>query len=132
MTRINHFVISPFIFLLLFYSHAQAATIYHLHKERSDIREILQLSEAIPDARINALQSPQLKNQPPGEYLIKAFDTQAGVSNFPGVIPAGSTMTFSLWMKKTGVCGARPPGTTLSLKQKRGTVLGSIKKGQLR
>ncbi|OGP11992.1 MAG: hypothetical protein A3G39_07000 [Deltaproteobacteria bacterium RIFCSPLOWO2_12_FULL_43_16] len=125
MTRINHFVISPFIFLLLFYSHAQAATIYHLHKERSDIREILQLSEAIPDARINALQSPQLKNQPPGEYLIKAFDTQAGVSNFPGVIPAGSTMTFSLWMKKTADFGAMHPLAKLYLNDATGTVLCS-------
>ena len=124
MTRKVWFIVSCLIFLLPIYSHALTA-LYHLHKERSDIREVLQLTTSGPDARINALQSPQLKNQPPGEYLIKVFDTQAGVPNFSGVIPAGSTMVFSLWMKKTADYGAMHPLANLYLNNATGTPLCS-------
>lgn len=124
MTRKVWFVVSCLIFLLPIYSHALTA-LYHLHKERSDIREVLQLKTSGPDARINALQSSQLKNQPPGEYLIKAFDTQAGVPNFSGTIPKGSTMVFSLWMKKTADFGAMHPLAKLYLNNATGTPLCS-------
>jgi len=124
MTRKVWFVVSCLIFLLPIYSHALTAT-YHLHKERSDTREILQLKTSGPDARIKYLRSAELKNQQPGEYFIKGFITPTGEPVFSGVIPAGSAMVFSLWMKKTADFGAMHPLTKLYLNNTTGTPLCS-------
>ena len=83
---------------------AQTAT-YYLHKENSSTTGQFQLKTALPDATALTIQSAELRNQPNGDYLIKAFDTQAGVPNSPGVIPAGLTVNFKLWMRKTANFG---------------------------
>ena len=69
------------------------------------------------------MQSSNLKSQPVGEYLIKAFDTQSGVPNKSGVIPAGSTVTFTLWMKKTSASGVIYPRAKLLLNSASGTLI---------
>src|SRR5215510_8529178 len=72
-------------------AHAQDAT-YHLHKEASTTSGLSQLKTIGPDAQTTRA-SEDLRSQPPGAYVIKAFDTQAGVPKLAGVIPAGSTIT---------------------------------------
>jgi len=56
-----------------------------------------------------------------GEYLIKAFDTQSGEPNASGVITAGSTVSFTLWMRKTGNPGTMLPRVKLNLNSSAGT-----------
>ena len=70
-------------------AHAQSVT-YRLHREASSTTGRFQLKTANPDAAILANQSANLKNVATGEYVIKEFDTQAGVPNAAGVITAGS------------------------------------------
>lgn len=96
--------------------------IYHLHKENSSTSGMLQLKTGGPDAsRTNLTAS--LRNKAPGEYLIKAFDTQAGVPNLAGAVAAGSTATFTLWMRKTANNGTMFPRAKLMLNSVTGTVL---------
>src|SRR5687768_10868819 len=83
---------------------AQTAT-YYLHKENSSTTGQFQLKSSLPDAAALTIQSAELRNQPDGDYLIKAFDTQAGVPNSAGVIPSGSALNFKLWMRKTASFG---------------------------
>ena len=103
-------------------TNAQSAT-YHLHKEASSTTGLFQLKTAGPDATTLAVQSSNLKSQQVGEYLIKAFDTQSGVPNKSGVIPAGSTVTFTLWMKKTSASGVIYPRAKLLLNSASGTLI---------
>src|SRR5215213_8973051 len=103
-------------------AHAQSAT-YHLHKEASTTANLFQLKTAGPDGTSLALQTANLKNAATGEYLIKAFDTQSGVPNASGLIPAGSTVTFNVWMKKTASQGTMFPRVKLSLNSAAGTSL---------
>ena len=125
MTRKVWFVVSCLIFLLPIYSHALTAT-YHLHKERSDTREILQLKTSGPDARIKYLRSAELKNQQPGEYFIKGFITPTGEPVFSGTIPAGTNIAFSLWMKKTAEFSSMLPIVKLFLNNASGAQLCSV------
>jgi YD repeat-containing protein len=101
---------------------AQTAT-YHLHKEASSTSGLDQLKTAGPDATTVALTSVDLKSQATGEYIVKAFDTQAGVPNVSGVIPAASTVTFTLWLKKTANVGTMFPRAKLNLNSAAGTSL---------
>lgn len=101
---------------------AQIAT-YHLHKENSSTSGLFQLKTAGPDGTSLAVQSSSLANQPVGEYLVKAFDTQSGVPNAAGTIPAGSTITYTLWMKKTANFGTMFPRAKLYRNNTSGTLL---------
>jgi hypothetical protein len=69
------------------------------------------------------LQSAELKNQPVGEYIVKAFDTQAAVPNAAGVIPSGSNVSFTLWMKRSSTFGTMFPRAKLNLNSANGTSL---------
>ena len=99
---------------------AQTAT-YRLHREASTTANLFQLKTANPDAAILAVQSVNLKNVATGEYIVKAFDTQAGVPNSSGVIVAGSSVSFSLWMSKTATGGTMFPRVKLNLNSAAGT-----------
>ena len=103
---------------------AQTAT-YRLHKEASTTTGLFQLKAAGPDGTSLAIQSANLKGAAAGEYLIKAFDTQSGVPNAPGTIPAGSTITFSVWMRKTTSGGTIYPRAKLRLNNASGLLLGT-------
>jgi YD repeat-containing protein len=111
-------------FVLTNYVQAQTAT-YHLHKEASSTATLFQLKTAGPDGTSLAAQSANLKNAAAGEYLIKAFDTQAGVPNIAGIIPAGSTVSFTLWMRKTTTSGTLFPRAKIYLNSATGTLLGT-------
>ncbi len=109
-------------------AQAQTAT-YHLHREASSTANLFQLKTAGPDATSLAVQSANLKNLSAGEYLIKAFDTQSGVPNAPGTITAGSTITFTLWLRKTSNSGTMFPRAKLNLNSAAGTLLGTSTSG---
>jgi YD repeat-containing protein len=119
-----------FISIVVSTSSVQAQSItydtYHLHKEASSTSGLDQLKTTGPDANSLGLQSGELKDQAPGEYVIKAFDTQASVPNESGVIPAGSTVSFALWMKKTANFGTMYPRVKLYLNSPTGTSLCSV------
>lgn len=99
---------------------------YHLHTEASTTSGLFQLKTAGPDVASAAITSAELNGQPIGEYLVKAFDTQAGVPNSSGLIPAGSTITFSLWMKKTASLGTMFPRAKIYLNNSSGTLLCNV------
>jgi YD repeat-containing protein len=106
--------------LMAVVAHAQSVT-YRLHREASSTANLFQLKTATPDAAILAIQSANLKNVATGEYIIKAFDTQAGVPNAAGVITAGSSVTVELWMLKTASAGTMFPRVKLNLNSAAGT-----------
>jgi YD repeat-containing protein len=99
---------------------AQTAT-YRLHKEASSTSGLFQVKTANPDGTSLAIQTADLKAAAIGEKQIKAFDTQSGVPNAPGNIPSGSTVSFSLWMKKTANFGTMYPRAKLRLNNSTGT-----------
>jgi YD repeat-containing protein len=112
-------------YLILFIplgAQAQTAT-YHLHKENSSTSGLFQLKTAGPDGSNLTLTSAELRNQANGEYLIKAFNTQANVPNAAGTIPSGSVVTFTLWMRKTANVGTMFPRAKLYLNSTAGTLL---------
>ncbi len=123
--RYLRLVIASFILTTFFFCHSvagQTAT-YHLHKEASAINTSFdKLLTAGPDASITALTTV-LTNKNPGEYVIKEFETQTGVPNAPGVIPNGSTLSFSLWMRKTANVGTVFPRAKIRLNNASGTLL---------
>jgi hypothetical protein len=105
-------------------ARAQTAT-YRLHKESSTTTGLFQLKTANPDGTSLAIQSANLKGAAAGEYLVKAFDTQSGVPNAAGTIPAGSTITFSVWMRKTTTGGTLFPRAKLRLNSATGLLVGT-------
>ncbi len=103
---------------------AQNAT-YHLHKEASATTGLFQLKTAAPDGTSLAVQSANLKGLAAGEYLVKAFDTPAGVPGTAGNIPSGATISFSLWMRKTTTGGTIFPSAKLRLNNATGTLVAT-------
>ncbi|MBI1896901.1 MAG: IPT/TIG domain-containing protein [Acidobacteria bacterium] len=85
----------------------------------------MQLKVGGPDTPVAAVQSAQLRNSSPGEYVIKQFDTQPGVPGLAGVVAAGSPVTFTLWMRKTDNFGTLYPRAKLHLNSASGTALCS-------
>jgi YD repeat-containing protein len=111
-----------FCFLFSCFATSQTAT-YHLHKEASTITTTFdQLKTAGPDAASVALTTT-LTGKAAGEYVVKEFETQTGVPNLSGVIPSGSTLTFSLWMRKTANTGTVFPRAKIRLNNATGTLL---------
>lgn len=96
---------------------------FHLHKEASSTSGLFQLTTSGPDGTSLAIQTVDLKNQSVGEKLIKAFDTQSGVPNTAGAILSGSTVSFTLWMKKTANVGTMYPRAKVFLNNSGGTNL---------
>lgn len=99
--------VSLFALLLLVAGPTQAQVeTYYLHRENSTVVSTnMQLKTAAPDASSLVLQTAELKSQPPGEYAIKTFETQANVPNVAGVIPSNSSFLFRLYMGKTADAG---------------------------
>ena len=112
------------LIILCFATNTQAqTTTYHLHQEASTTAGLFQLKTAATDAATVSVSSINLKNKNAGEYIVKAFDTQAGVPNASGVIPSGATVTFSVWMKQTVSTGAMVPRAKVMLNNANGTLL---------
>jgi hypothetical protein len=57
----------------------------------------------------------------PAEVLVKRFDTQTAVPNAGGIIPSGSIVTFSVWMKKSANFGTMFPRAKLFINNESGT-----------
>ena len=92
-----------------------AQTTYHLHDEPSSTAGLSQLKTAGPDVARVVTRTANLKKQPAGAATIRTFDTQGGVPNRGGVIPGGSTVTFTIWMKKSTAAGTVFPKASLGL-----------------
>jgi sugar lactone lactonase YvrE len=103
-------------------AYAQTA-IYHLHQEPSTTSGLLQLTAPGPDATSAALMSISLRSKQPGEFVIKEFDTQSGVPGASGVIPAGSMISFTLYMRKTADFGNMAPKAKVYLNNGTGPLL---------
>ena len=97
----------PIALLLVVAGSTRAqVTTYYLHRENSAVvSSNMQLKTVGPDAAALTLQTVELRNQPAGEYVIKSFETQANVPNIAGVIPAGSSFLFRMYMDKTADAG---------------------------
>src|SRR6266481_5820309 len=105
--------------LLFCLSVAGQTATYHLHKEADAAFD--KLLTAGPDFSITALTTI-LTNKAVGEYVIKEFDTQTSVPNTAGTIPNGSTLSFSLWMRKTANVGTVFPRAKIRLNNASGTL----------
>lgn len=90
-------------------------TVYHLHTETSTTGGARQLKVAGPDVAASTFLSADYRNQNPTSGAIIAFDTQAGVPGMSGTIAAGSTVSFSVWMRKTANFGTFYPRVWLYL-----------------
>jgi hypothetical protein len=99
----NSFVPVDFKYVVL---NPPASATYHLH---NDATGSYQLKTLNPDKTSLLIQTANLKSVATGEYLIKQFDSAVGDPNRSGVIPAGSTIAFTMWMKKTGTGGVMLP-----------------------
>lgn len=107
-------------------SLSSTSTIFHLHGETSTTTGLFQLKISGPDVASIAIQTADLKSQSTGEKLIKAFDTPTGVPNSAGIIPAGSTVSFTLWMKKTASVGTMYPKAKVYLNSPTGAPLCTV------
>ncbi|MGB7924488.1 MAG: carboxypeptidase regulatory-like domain-containing protein [Pyrinomonadaceae bacterium] len=96
---------------------------YHLHTEASSTSGLSQLKTNGPDVASAVLLTAELNGQATGEKLIKEFDTQANVPNASGVIPTGSTLSFSLWMRKTAAVGTMFPRAKVFINNSSGAAL---------
>jgi hypothetical protein len=96
-------------------------TTYHLHNEPSGLDAAFrQLKIFGPDISSVAKLSNDLKNLS-GEFPIANFHTQTDVPHLGGVIPSGSTVTFTLWMRKTSNWGTIYPRVSARLNGRRAT-----------
>ena len=102
---------------------AQTTTTYHLHGEPSNVASHLVLLPANPDAAAQSVLSADLKNQPPGNYLIKEFLTPSGTPGAATTIPSGSVFNFVLHMRKTANFGLAVPRATVRVNGSTGAVL---------
>jgi hypothetical protein len=103
---------------------------YHLHKEASNITGLFRLQTIGPDAVSTAVQSSNIGNST-GEILVKAFATDASVPGVAGVIPSGSPIGFTVYMRKTNTNGVMTPRVRARLNSATGTLLCDATGGTL-
>ena len=96
-------------------AHAQTQTSYYLRSEDSAIWPLRQLNISGAGSTTVALQTVDLKNQPPGSAVMQSFYTEANVPNLVGTIPSGTTISVTLWMKKTANFGVVYPQASVGL-----------------
>jgi hypothetical protein len=82
-----------------------AQTTYYLHNESSFNFGLLQLKTATPETAVVVDLSRDLKGVGPTTETLREFDTQPGVPGVGGVLPSTTTLTASLWMRKTSSYG---------------------------
>jgi hypothetical protein len=117
-----HFALLLIVSWVLSQSGVTQTATYHLHKEASAITAADdKLLTAGPDGTSLAITTA-LTGKAAGEYLIKEFETQTGVPSTAGVIPAGSTLTFNVFMRKTANVGTVFPRAKVRLNNATGTL----------
>src|SRR5260370_31161438 len=104
----------------------QTAT-YHLQAAVSSTLGQFKLQAAGPSTGAVSFMSGLLVVS--GDYLIAAFDTQAGVPNTLGYIPTGSQMTMSLWMQASNSSGVIYPEAKVYVNSLSDTLLCSARAG---
>jgi YD repeat-containing protein len=107
-------------FFLSTFAWAQTAT-YHLHGDGG----VFQIKSQNPSATITSVQSAELKGLT-GEFLVQDFPTSGFEPNGTGTIPAGSTVTYTLWMKKTATAGVIFPRAKLFLNSATGALFCTV------
>jgi YD repeat-containing protein len=104
-------------------AQAQTAT-YHLHGDTTPPTILTR----DPSFTIYAIQSAELKGLT-GDFLVQDFSTSGFEPNGTGVIAANSTVTYTLWMKKTADVGVMYPEAKLYINSATGplfcTVIGT-------
>src|SRR5688572_32448520 len=86
-----------------------ATTTYYLHKETVAPWAMPTLRTASPDQGSSFAQSPNYRNSASG-YLDPVWKTFRSVPpSTPGTLLAGSTLTFTVWMKKSAAWGTVYP-----------------------
>jgi YD repeat-containing protein len=103
---------------------AQAqTTTYYLHRESSPVTPgAFHLKTVAPDSSALIRASANLKNTAPHIASLGSWDTQNGVPALSGVIPAGSVMSVTLWMRKTANNGTVFPQATARLNNQSGAL----------
>lgn len=103
----------------------QGTVTYRLHNEASAINAARQLKIANPDVAAVVRRSTDLKGSSANWFLpLEYFETQTGVPGVGGTIPAGSVVTFSIWLRKTTAEGTFHPTATVHFNQYWGSVPG--------
>lgn len=93
---------------------ARAQTVLHLHKEKDPVSNAYLMRQAPPDATSFAIVSPDLKNTTVADNTFAFFVSQPGdISN--GTIPAGSTFSILLYMRKSADYGVVYPRIMLRI-----------------
>jgi hypothetical protein len=86
---------------------------------------LLQL-KTTSDTVVTNIQSADMINQPSGDYLIQAFDTQAGIPNSSAVWQSGLSTTITVYMNQVaGTTGTLFPKVALFLNSSSGTPICS-------
>jgi hypothetical protein len=102
-----------------------APSTFFLTTASSAVSGLLTLGASVGSAA--SLASPDLVDQPAGDYLIQAFDTAAGVPGSSNTWPAGLAGTFTVWMAQTaGATGTLFPEVMLFLNSQSGTPICSV------
>lgn len=85
-------------------------TTWHFHAEASELEPTYrQMTEAGPDATATTIQSVNLRKLSARQNVqIATFQSQFDASTI-GVLPAGSVVTFTLWMRATAAEGVQYP-----------------------
>lgn len=85
-------------------------TTWHFHAEASELEPTYrQLTEAGPDAAATTIQSVNLRKLSARQNVqIATFQSQFDAATV-GVLPAGSVVTFTLWMRATAAEGVQHP-----------------------
>ncbi len=117
MKSASRVVVLASVWLVLFATLAFAQTnTYYLHSEGSGDFCCYALKTSGPDAAPIVLQSGDLKGLT-GTATLRNFQTLAGIPSLVGTIPANSTVSFTLYMRKTVATGGGTiaPQATVSL-----------------
>jgi len=97
-------------------ARAQSTTTYHLHRENSPVSSLSRhLKTVAPDAAALVLTTGNLKGFAASDIGLGSWDTAQGVPGLSGVIPTGSQVTVSLYMKKTSNWGTVFPYATMKV-----------------
>jgi hypothetical protein len=95
---------------------------YHLHKEPSDISRLFRLRTVPPDSATTAVQTGNIGSST-GEIVVKAFATDPGVPGAAGLIPSGTPISITVYMRKTTTSGVMYPRVRLRLNSDTGPSL---------
>jgi hypothetical protein len=112
-TRVSLVVLS-LVGQVLLSPHQAAAqpSTYYLHNESGSNFATLALKRTVPDTSTVVTQSGDMKGRSPQIGTLGLWTTLVGDPQRLGVIPAGSLVTFTIWMRKTSAFGVVYPFAT--------------------